>query len=115
MGGVRPRRAAAARRHRAAHPALPPGCTDQHAPACWIEACFDTPDAYRDADGGPGALHQRLVGGLGDWLGAQAIRWSWRNHGDGIIHDGPDGLDELARLDGPPPGPGAAGVPGRSA
>lgn len=39
-----------------------PDCGYHHAPACWIEAVFDTGDGYR---GGPAALHQRLVTGLG--------------------------------------------------
>jgi hypothetical protein len=50
-----------------------PGCRYQHAPACWIEAVFDTDDGYRDDHGGPGALHQRLLTGLGQWLDAQAV------------------------------------------
>lgn len=76
-----------------------PDCGYQHAPACWIEAVFDTDDSYRDDHGGPGTLHQRLVTCLGQWLDAQAVRWSWRNHGDGIIHDHHDGLAGLALLD----------------
>jgi hypothetical protein len=90
---------------RCAPPAAPhtehcaPDCGYQHAPACWIEAVFDTDDSYRDDHGGPGTLHQRLVTCLGQWLDAQAVRWSWRNHGDGIIHDHHDGLAGLALLD----------------
>ncbi len=76
-----------------------PDCAYQHAPACWIEAVVDTGDGYRDDHGGPGALHQRLVTGLGQWLDAQAVSWSWRNHGDGIIHNHRDGLKGLALLD----------------
>lgn len=74
-------------------------CGYQHAPACWIEAVFDTGDGYRDDHGGAGTLHQRLVTGLGQWLDVQAVRWSWRNHGDGILHDQHDGLAELPLLD----------------
>jgi hypothetical protein len=70
----------------------------QHAPACWIEAVFDTSDGYHDDHGGAGTLHQRLVTGLGQWLDAQAVRWSWRNHGDGILHDRHDGLAGLTLL-----------------
>jgi hypothetical protein len=33
------------------------------------------------------------------WLDAQAVRWSWRNHGDGILHNHRDGLAGLALLD----------------
>jgi hypothetical protein len=77
----------------------PPGCGYQHAPACWIEAVFDSADSYRDDHGGPGTLHQRLVTGLGQWLDAQEVRWSWRNHSDGILHDHHDGLAGLALLD----------------
>lgn len=61
-----------------------PGCRFQHAPACWIEAAFDTSDSYR---GDPGTLHHRLITGLGQWLDTQAIKWSWRNHSEGILHD----------------------------
>ena len=68
-----------------------PGCRG-HAPACWIEAVFDAAVAYRDDHGGPGTLHQRLVTALGEWLDDQAVRWSWRNHGDGILHSGHGGL-----------------------
>jgi hypothetical protein len=76
------------------------GCTVRHAPACWIEAAFDAEDGYRDDHGGPGALNQRLVAALGQWLDDQEVRWSWRTHDDGILHDGRDGLAELAALDG---------------
>jgi hypothetical protein len=77
-----------------------PGCAGRHAPACWIEAVFDAEDGYRDDHGGPGALNQRLVTALGQWLDDQAVRWSWRTHDDGILHDGQDGLAGLAALDG---------------
>ena len=40
-----------------------PGGGYQHAPACWIEAVFDTGDGYRDDHGGVGTLQQRLVTG----------------------------------------------------
>jgi hypothetical protein len=76
-----------------------PGCGYEHAPACWIEAVFDTVDGYRDDHGGAGTLHQRLVTGLGQWLDAQAVRWSWRSHGDGILHDQHDGVAGLPLLD----------------
>lgn len=76
-----------------------PDCRCQHAPACWIEAVFDTGDGYRDDHGGPGALHQRLVTALGHWLDDQAVSWSWRNHTDGILHSHHDGLSGLAQLD----------------
>jgi hypothetical protein len=42
-------------------PRSAPRTAVQHAPACWIEAVFDTEDGYHDDHGGPGALHQRLV------------------------------------------------------
>lgn len=76
-----------------------PGCAAPHAPACWIEAAFDADDRYRDDHGGPGALNQRLVTALGQWLDAQAVRWSWRTHDHGTLHNGHDGLAEIARLD----------------
>jgi hypothetical protein len=76
-----------------------PGCRNQHAPACWMEAAFDTPDGYRDDHGGPGTLHQRLIASLGRWLDGQEIRWSWRNHGDGILHDRHNGLAAIPLLD----------------
>lgn len=79
----------------------PRDCAVQHAPACWIAAAFDAEDGYHDDHGGPGALNQRLVTGLGQWLDSQAVRWSWRAHDDGIIHAGQDGLARLALLDGP--------------
>ena len=50
-----------------------PGCGYQHAPACWIEAVLDTGDGYHDDHGGAGTLHQRLVTGLGQWLGEQSL------------------------------------------
>lgn len=80
-----------------------------HAPACWIEAVFDAEDGYR---GGPGALSQRLVTALGRRLDDQEARWSWRAGDDGILHDGPEGLAELAGLDGQPAGrPGGGDLP----
>jgi hypothetical protein len=77
-----------------------PVCGYQHAPACWIEAVFDTDDSYQDDHGGPEALHQQLVTRLGQWLDAQGIRWSWRNHGDGIIHDGTERRVRLFKTGG---------------
>ena len=81
-----------------------PHCAIQHAPACWIEAVFDAEDNYRDDHGGPTALHHRLVTGLGQWLDAETVRWSWRSHADGTLHDGQDGLAGLALLNGSPEG-----------
>ena len=78
----------------------PPRCPVQHAPACWVEAVFDAEDDYRDDHGGPGALNQRLVTAMGQWLHAHAVNWSWRTHqGDGVLHRARDGLAELAALD----------------
>jgi hypothetical protein len=77
-----------------------PGCGYQHAPACWIEAVFDTEDdGYRDEHGGAGTLHQRLVTSLGQWLDAREVRWSWRTHGNGTVHDRHVGLSALPLLD----------------
>jgi hypothetical protein len=77
-----------------------PDCSYQHAPACWLEAVFDTADDnYSDEHGGAGTLHQRLVTGLGQWLDAQAVAWSWRTHGNGIVHNRHEGLSTLPLLD----------------
>ena len=77
-----------------------PDCRYQHAPACWIEAVFDTADDYyRDEYGGVGTLHRRLVTGLGHWLDTQAVGWSWRTHGNGIVYNRHDGLSTLPLLD----------------
>jgi hypothetical protein len=67
--------------------------------AVQIRDCASLHPRYRDDHGGPGTLHQRLVTDLGQWLDAQEVRWSWRNHSDGILHDHHDGLAGLALLD----------------
>jgi len=61
---------------------------EHHAPPCWLEAAFDTSEEHDDAL----ALHKRLVTGLGQWLDARGIRWSWRRDGDSVVHGRHDGL-----------------------
>jgi hypothetical protein len=64
----------------------------------WLEASFDTPYGYRDSDGnGCGDLHARLVAELGQWLDGQGARWAWENEFTGEVHEGYEGLTDLAR------------------
>jgi len=50
-----------------------------------------TEDDWHDARGAAARLHRQLTVGLGRWLDAQHIRWSWRSHEDGILHSRHDG------------------------
>src|SRR5260370_41741171 len=73
-----------------------PGCGYQHAPACWIEAVFDSADGYRDDHGGPGTLHQRLPTDLGPGPYPQEGRVSSPNPTDRHRPAPPHALPELA-------------------
>jgi hypothetical protein len=69
-----------------------------HRTACWMDIDFDTSYDYRDANGGCGDLHARLVAQLGQWLDSKGIAWSCKNEFTGDIHGGPDRYDRLGDL-----------------
>ena len=75
-------------------------CDGHHpySPACWAEVSFETSYTYDDAQGRTcGALHGDLVTGLGRWLDAKGVRWSWQNEYTGEVHTGYDRLVDLVR------------------
>jgi len=63
---------------------------------CWLEVSFDTAYGYQGPEGGCGDLHARLVAELGQWLDGQGIGWSWQNEFTGEVHQGYEGLTDLA-------------------
>jgi hypothetical protein len=74
-----------------------PDCNGDHWDrACWLKVNFDTAYSYSGPDGGCGDLHARLVAELGQWLDERGARWEWRNEFTGEVHQGYDGLTELA-------------------
>lgn len=76
-----------------------PECDEaEHDTPCWFYVDFDTAYGYRDAQGGCGDLHARLVAQLGQWLDAKGIRWSWKNEYTGDIHGGADKYERLVDL-----------------
>lgn len=68
-----------------------------HDPPHWINIDFDTAYSYKDAHGGCGALHARLLFDLGGWLDERGILWAWRNEFTGDVHVG-DKYERLADL-----------------
>jgi hypothetical protein len=66
--------------------------------ACWLDVDFDTGYGHRDAQGGCGELHARLVAQLGRRLDSKGIAWSWKNEFSGEVHDGPDRYERLVDL-----------------
>ena len=67
-----------------------------HVLPCWAEVSFDTAYSYRGPEGSSGGLHARIVAELGKWLDGQGIPWSWANEFTGEVHEGYEGLTELA-------------------
>jgi hypothetical protein len=72
-----------------------------HDPACWLIVSLDTAYSYRGPDGGCGDLHARIIAELGQWLDERGIAWSWRNEFTGDLHQGYDGLTDLASQGAP--------------
>lgn len=76
-----------------------PGEDDMPHSTCfphWLSVSFDTAYGYKGPDGGCGDLHARLVAELGQWLDGKGVAWSWLNEFTGTVHQGYDGLTELA-------------------
>jgi hypothetical protein len=62
---------------------------------CALKFDLDTTYGYRDAKGGCGDLHARLLEATGVWLDARNVRWEWQNEFTGEIFTGHDGLETL--------------------
>jgi hypothetical protein len=88
---------------RASHAEHDPDICDEdcdgkwHKPAHWIDIDFDTAYGYRDANGGCGTLHARILFELGGWLDERGIQWAWQNEFTGEIHVG-DKYEHLREL-----------------
>lgn len=86
----------------------PNACTDccdpeddyhSHKPAMWCEVSMDTAYGYTDEQGrNCGDLHACFVAGLGEWLDARGVGWSWKNEYDGAVYSGDDRYSSLSVL-----------------